>query len=46
MRFFFLSVYKSFTFDPAGNKDKFYPVLKKFDDFFIPIRNIVHEMAK
>ena len=38
-------IYKSFTFDPVDNKDKFDPVLKKFDEYFIPKRNIVHERA-
>lgn len=39
-------VFKSFVFDDARDKDKYKPVLKKFDEYFIPKRNVIHERAK
>ena len=39
-------VFKSFVFEDAENAKKFAPVLKKFDDYFVPKRNIIHERAK
>lgn len=38
-------IMKSFVFT-GGDEKKFDPVLKKFDDYFVPKRNIIHERAK
>ncbi|XP_056000230.1 uncharacterized protein K02A2.6-like [Ostrea edulis] len=39
-------VFKSFVFDDEEDAKKFAPVLMKFDDYFVPKRNIIHERAK
>ncbi|XP_048756258.2 uncharacterized protein LOC125667020 [Ostrea edulis] len=38
--------FKSFVFDDEEDAKKFAPVLKKFDDYFVPKRYIIHERAK
>ena len=39
------NVFKSFRFDDAADSNKYAPVLKKFEDYFTPKRNLVHERA-
>ena len=38
-------VFRSFTFVNDADKDKFDPVMLKFDNHFIPKRNTIHERA-
>ena len=38
-------VYKSFTFD-EGDEGKFDLILAKFDGYFVPKRNTIHERAR
>src|SRR4029434_5162436 len=38
-------IFKSFTFTAVGDSDK-YNVMTKFDEHFIPNRNVIYERAK
>lgn len=39
----FEHIVKSFTFTNMGDGDKYETVLAKFDEYFIPKRNIIYE---
>jgi hypothetical protein len=39
------NVFSSFTFNTEKDKDKFEPVLAKFDRYFAPKLNVIHEQA-
>ncbi|XP_062849175.1 uncharacterized protein K02A2.6-like [Trichomycterus rosablanca] len=39
-------IFKSFTFGSAGDGDKYAKVMAKFDEHFIPKRNVIFERAK
>lgn len=39
------NIYKSFVFNDRESRDDFDTVLKKFDDYFVPQTNIIHERA-
>ena len=39
------NIYKSFKFDPADDGNKYTPVINKFDAYFNPKKNTVHERA-
>ncbi|KAL6491496.1 hypothetical protein MHYP_G00018410 [Metynnis hypsauchen] len=39
------NVYRSFAFDEERHKDNFDRVLGKFDEYFVPRRNIIYERA-
>lgn len=38
-------IFSSFKFTAEAQKKNYEIVLKKFDDYFIPLRNIIHEWA-
>ena len=38
-------VFKSFAFADDADKDKYEPVMKKFNEHFIPKKNIIYERA-
>ena len=38
-------IFRSFEFEDEDDKKDFEVVMKKFDDYFIPPRNIIHERA-
>ena len=38
-------IFKTFTFNSDADKDKFETVLTKFNDHFIPKRNVIHERS-
>ena len=39
-------IFKSFTFTAVGDSDKYNVVMAKFDEHFIPKRNVIYERAK
>ena len=39
-------IFRTFKFENDGDSDKFEVVLAKFDEHFVPKRNIIHERAK
>lgn len=39
------NIFSSFTFDEEGDDKKYELVLGKFDSYFIPKRNVIHERA-
>uniref|UniRef100_A0A3B1ITQ0 Gypsy retrotransposon integrase-like protein 1 n=1 Tax=Astyanax mexicanus TaxID=7994 RepID=A0A3B1ITQ0_ASTMX len=39
------NVYRSFTFEEEGHSNDFDRVLGKFDEYFVPRRNVIHERA-
>lgn len=39
-------IFQSFTFTNMGDGDKYETVLAKFDEHFIPKRNVIYESAK
>ncbi|KAK0145431.1 hypothetical protein N1851_015677 [Merluccius polli] len=40
------NVFRSFTFTDEGQQDNFDVVLAKFDEYFVPRRNVIHERAR
>ncbi len=38
-------IFKSFTFNEEGDKKKFDVVLRKYDEYFFPKQNVIHERA-
>ncbi len=38
-------IFKSFTFNEEGDEKKFDVVLRKYDEYFFPKRNVIHERA-
>lgn len=39
------NIYRSFVFAEDGHRDDFGRVLEKFDKYFVPRRNVIHERA-
>ena len=39
-------IFKSFTFAEDADKNKYDPVLAKFEAYFVPKRNVIYERAK
>ena len=39
------NIYRSFAFDEEGQRNDFDRVLTKFDEYFVPRRNVIHERA-
>ena len=39
-------VFKSFRYAEAGDDKKYTKVLGKFDEYFVPKRNVIHERAR
>ncbi|KAI4877550.1 hypothetical protein NFI96_031461, partial [Prochilodus magdalenae] len=39
------NIYRSFAFDEEGQRNDFERVLTKFDEYFVPRRNVIHERA-
>lgn len=40
------NIFKSFTFDNDENRDNYEVVIQKFDEHFIPRRNVIYEHAR
>ncbi|KAK0156229.1 hypothetical protein N1851_000482 [Merluccius polli] len=40
------NIFRSFTFTDEGQQDNFDVVLAKFDEYFVPRRNVIHERAR
>ncbi|XP_062607979.1 uncharacterized protein LOC134269786 [Saccostrea cucullata] len=39
-------IFKSLTFDDEGDKKKHSKVMRKYDEYFVPKKNVIHERAR
>ncbi|KAK9517120.1 hypothetical protein VZT92_025010 [Zoarces viviparus] len=39
------NIFRSYAFTEDGHRDNFVRVLGKFDEYFVPRRNVIHERA-